>query len=145
MTPGRLVTLTGLLRLVKVPSPSCPLLFSPQLQTVPSALRARMKLPGEGWATSPPPPPAMAMAPERLETGPGVALSMSVPLPSCPYWLPPQARGIPAGTAAAGAGRRAETRRARAQSARAGQRRPSRNWWSIGVMVGDLLVGVFVR
>lgn len=42
-------TVTGVLRLVVVPSPSCPVRLSPQARTVPSVFKARL------W----PPPPAI--------------------------------------------------------------------------------------
>ena len=37
-------TLTGLERLIVVPSPSCPLLFRPVVQTLPSAFKNTLKL-----------------------------------------------------------------------------------------------------
>ncbi len=67
-------TWTGLERWVIVPSPSWPLRFSPQAQTVPSLLSATLKKR----------PPATAITPARPVTcdGFGFGVVLVVPLPS---------------------------------------------------------------
>src|SRR4051812_9174694 len=74
-TPERLETWTGVVRVPpKTLMPSWPWVLSPQDQTVPSALSARLVYPAALTATTA----------ARLETGPGVVLSVNVPLPSWP-------------------------------------------------------------
>src|SRR5512144_1178031 len=97
--PPRFGTCAGLDRLVVVPSPSVPLPFSPQLQTVPS-LRSAREL-------------AKPAATARMFDSPGTATGerrvVSVPSPSCPKLLRPQAATEPSGRTARLCAKREET------------------------------------
>ena len=74
------LTVTGVLRLAKFPSPSWPNAFHPQHLTVPLASRAQV------WY----PPAATAVAPLSPLTVTGVVRLVSVPSPSWPYPFHPQ-------------------------------------------------------
>src|SRR3990167_3763647 len=85
MTPLRLLTCTGVLLSVVVPSPNWPYLLLPHAQTVPSDFRARLRSP----------PQATAMTPLRPLTCTGALLSVVVPSPNWPYLLFPHAQAVP--------------------------------------------------
>src|SRR6267143_90724 len=85
VTPVSPLTCTGVLLLVHVPLPNCPLLFKPQAQTVPSLFSARLCQY----------PPAMAVTPLSPPTCTGVLLAVFVPLPNRPSTLRPQAQTVP--------------------------------------------------
>src|SRR5467141_1843405 len=85
VSPVSPLTCTGVLLLVNVPLPNCPLLFHPHAQTVPSVFSARL-------CSS---PPAIAVTPVIPLVCTGVLLVVFVPLPNCPYRLYPQAQTVP--------------------------------------------------
>src|SRR5512144_2307733 len=78
-------TWTGVARSPFRPSPSSPERLSPQLQTVPFALRARE------WIS----PAETATISDNPATGTGLLRSVVVPSPSCPWLLFPQAQTEP--------------------------------------------------
>src|SRR3990167_5290784 len=84
MTPLRLLTCTGVLLCVVVPSPNWPYQLAPHAQTVPSDFTARLC----------PYPQDTAMTPLRLLTCMGL-LSVVVPSPNWPYSFLPPAQTVP--------------------------------------------------
>ena len=83
--PVRPDTVTGVVELVVVPSPSCPKSLPPQQRAVPSASSAHVCIH----------PAVMATAPVRPDTTTGVVELVAVPSPSCPESLPPQHLAVP--------------------------------------------------
>src|SRR5262245_27615918 len=79
------VTGVGTQRLVVEPSPSCPLLLSPQHCTAPERWTAQVC-----WT-----PAAIAITSERRSEVGGESRSVVVPSPSCPFPLAPQQRMPP--------------------------------------------------
>ena len=92
-TPARPGTVTGVGRFGWTRRRSVRSCSVPKLRTVPSPIRA--------MACSR--PAAMSIAPVMPDTVAGVRWATVVPSPSWPYVFAPQARGVPAGAASAGA------------------------------------------
>src|SRR5438309_1530225 len=116
VTPLRVLTCTGVERLVLVPSPNCPHVLSPQAQTVASFLSARL------WEA----PPPMDVTPVRFATWPVVMREAPPPSPSWPEELLPQVHTPSTGVDAAragGAGARSAATSTRAATAADGLRR----------------------
>src|SRR5207247_3315543 len=84
-TPLSPLTCTGVLLVVFVPLPNCPLTLYPQAQTVPSLFS------GRPWH----PPPAMSVTPLSPCIPPAVLSSLYVPLPSSPPPWYPHAHTLP--------------------------------------------------
>src|SRR5919199_605110 len=68
-----------------VPSPSFPLVLSPQQRPVPSVITAQVKKT----------PAVIAVAPDRPATLTGDNELIRVPFPSCPVKFAPQQRAVP--------------------------------------------------
>src|SRR5262245_2878297 len=97
--PSSPTTLTGLVRSLVVPSPSCPLGLAPQPQTVPLSLTARQWKPPAAMETTWVKWPLGSVG---SMTGVGVVLPhtpllavQTVPLPSWPESLAPHAHTVP--------------------------------------------------
>jgi hypothetical protein len=84
-TPVSPLTVTGEVRLLVVPSPSCPKALAPQDRTVPSPSTARP------WSR----PQPTAVTPRRFRTGTGLVRRVRVPSPSWPRLLRPQDLTVP--------------------------------------------------
>src|SRR5882757_1119807 len=83
VVPLGILDVTGRLRRLLVPSPSCPLLLSPQASTFPLEVRARLC---EQLANRP-----RTLEPAGSLVMTGVVLSVLVPVPSSPSAFRPQA------------------------------------------------------
>src|SRR2546423_3673733 len=85
-TPESIVTAVGLKRPIVVPSPSCPLQFTPQQDAVPSGARAHVWFQPATICVVPLPSETTWIGPARMR----VVLS-----PSCPKKLSPQHHTVP--------------------------------------------------